>query len=35
MVIIAGCVIKKDNKILMVQEANPNCYGKWNIIQSM
>lgn len=31
MVIIAGCVIKRDNKILMVQEANPNCYGKWNI----
>ena len=30
MKVIAGCVIKKDNKILMVKEASKNCYGKWN-----
>lgn len=30
MVIIAGCVIKRDNKILMVKEAKKKCYGKWN-----
>ena len=28
--IVAGCVIKKDNKILMVQEANERYYGQWN-----
>lgn len=28
--IVAGCVIKKDNKILMVQEANEKYYGQWN-----
>lgn len=30
MKVIAGCVIKKDNKILMVKEANSQCYGQWN-----
>jgi len=31
MVIIAGCIIEKDNKILMVKESKKECYGKWNI----
>ena len=31
MIIIAGCVIEKDNKILMVKEAQKKCYGQWNI----
>ena len=31
MVIIAGCLIVKDNKILMVKEAKKKCYGQWNI----
>lgn len=30
MVVIAGCVIVKDNKILMVKEAKKKCYGQWN-----
>lgn len=30
MKVIAGCVIKKDNKILMVKEANPKFYGQWS-----
>lgn len=30
MVIIAGCLIVKDNKILMVKEAQKKCYGQWN-----
>ena len=30
MVIIAGCIIKRDNKILMVKEAKNSCYGQWN-----
>lgn len=30
MKVISGCIILKDNKILMVKEANPVCYGKWN-----
>ncbi len=30
MVIIAGCIIKRDNKILMVQEAQKKAYGQWN-----
>ena len=25
-----GCVIRKDNKILMVKEAKKHCYGQWN-----
>lgn len=30
MVVVAGCVVKKENKILMVKEAQKNCYGQWN-----
>ncbi len=30
MKVIAGCIIKRDNKILMVKEAKKDCYGKWN-----
>ncbi len=30
MKVIAGCVVLKDHKILMVKEAGPDCYGKWN-----
>lgn len=31
MIVIAGCVIERDNKILMVKEAQKKCYGQWNI----
>lgn len=31
MKIVSGCVVVKDNKILMVKEAKEKCYGKWNI----
>ncbi len=30
MVVIAGCIIVRDNKILMVKEAQKRCYGQWN-----
>lgn len=30
MVVIAGCLIIRDNKILMVKEAKKKCYGQWN-----
>lgn len=30
MKVITGCVIKRDNKILMVKEAKKSFYGKWN-----
>lgn len=30
MKVIVGGIIKKDNKILMVQEAQEKCYGQWN-----
>lgn len=30
MVIIAGCLIIRDRKILMVKEAKKKCYGQWN-----
>lgn len=30
MVIIAGCLIVRNGKALMVQEAQEKCYGKWN-----
>lgn len=30
MVIIAGCVIERNNKILMVQEAQKKAYKQWN-----
>lgn len=29
--IIVGGIIKKDDKYLLVQEAQEKCYGKWNI----
>jgi len=31
MIIVAGCVIVKKDKILMVQEAQKKCYGQWNM----
>ena len=31
MVVIAGCLIVRENKILMVKEAKKKCYGKWNV----
>lgn len=31
MIIVAGCLIVKNNKILMVQEAQKQCYGQWNL----
>ena len=30
MVVIAGCLIVRNGKVLMVQEAKEKCYGKWN-----
>lgn len=30
MIVIAGCLIARDNKILMVKEAKKQCYGQWN-----
>ena len=30
MKVISGCLVIKENKILMVKEGNPICYGKWN-----
>lgn len=30
MVVIAGCIVRKENKILMVKEAKKKCYGQWN-----
>lgn len=30
-IIVVGSVIKKDNKYLLVQEAQECCRGKWNI----
>lgn len=30
MVAVAGCIIKKYNKLLMVKEAKKSCYGQWN-----
>lgn len=30
MKVIAGCIIKKENKILMVKEAKNPFYGQWN-----
>ena len=30
MEIVSGCVIKRNNKILMVKEAKKICYGKYN-----
>lgn len=30
MVLIAGCIVEEDGKILMVKEAKKKCYGQWN-----
>lgn len=30
MIVISGCLIVRDNKILMVKEAKKECYGKWS-----
>lgn len=30
MVIISGCLIVRNNKVLMVKEAQKKCYGQWN-----
>ena len=30
MVVIEGCLIVKNNKILMAKEAKKKCYGQWN-----
>lgn len=30
MVVISGCLIVRDNKVLMVKEAKKKCYGQWN-----
>lgn len=29
--VVAACLIKKDNKYLLVQEGNPKVYGLWNL----
>ena len=29
--VISGCIVTKDNKILLVQEGLKDCYGKWNL----
>lgn len=31
MIIVAGCLIVKNNKVLMVKEANEKVYGQWNL----
>lgn len=28
--VIVGCIIEKNNRILMVKEAKKICYGQWN-----
>lgn len=30
MIVIAGCLIVKNDKVLMVKEAKKSCYGQWN-----
>jgi len=29
--VVAGCVIRRDDKYLLVQEKQPHVYGLWNI----
>lgn len=29
--VVAGCVIEKDGKFLLVQEKKPIAYGLWNL----
>lgn len=31
MPVFVGGLVEKDNKYLLVQELNPECYGKWSI----
>ena len=31
MKVYVSTVIKNDDKILLIQEGKPNCYGKWNV----
>ena len=31
MVVIAGCLKVRNNRILLVKEAKKKCYGKWNV----
>lgn len=31
LVVIAGCLIEKDSKFLLVQEKKPKAYGLWNL----
>lgn len=30
MIVIAGCLIVKNDKVLIVKEAKKKCYGQWN-----
>lgn len=30
-VVIAGCLLEKDGKFLLIQEGRPDIYGLWNI----
>ncbi len=30
-VIVVGGLVEKDGKFLLMQEAKPSCYGKWNL----
>lgn len=29
--VISGCIVTKDNKILLVKEGLKDCYGMWNL----
>lgn len=31
MKVLVGGIVQKENKILMVQESQENCYGQWNL----
>lgn len=31
MYVVVGGVIEKDGKVLLIQEAQERCYGKWNL----
>ena len=32
MVVIAGCLKVRNNRILLVKEAKKKCYGQWNFL---
>ena len=32
MVVIAGCLKVRDNRILLVKETKKKCYGQWNFL---